>query len=390
MKIHTINELGDIRGKYVLLRDDFNVQITDGKIIDAFRIEQSMPTIKFLQQGGARVAICAHLGRPNGVRDEKYTLRPVADYLKIPLIDDCLDKDFLPKMKDGDVVLLENLRFYEGEEENDEKFAKKLAAGFDIFVNDAFAVSHRAHASTTGVAKILPSYAGNLLTDEIRSLTQVMQNPPRPLMAIVGGGKVGTKLDLLRSLVSRCDVVCMGGGIGTSFVLATGKYDWTDELYKDEYKNSVNEIIKIANENNCKIVVPVDKGVGPEFSPKSTRTNKKLNDILPNDVIMDDGPESVENYKLAMRDAKCVIWNGTMGMAEWGDVWGASTFSLARYLGQRTRAGDLMSVVGGGDAVAATEYTNTKNDMTYVSTGGGAFLEFIEGRTLPGIAVLEK
>ena len=189
MKLRTIDKL-DVRGKYVLLRDDFNVQIVDGKITDAFRIEQSMPTINALRNGGARIAICAHLGRPKGTHNMEYSLAPVAEYMKIPLISDCLDKDFMKNMQDGDVVLLENVRFYPGEESNDPTFAQKLAESYDIFINDAFAVSHRAHASTVGVAEILPSYAGKLLASEIEHLSAVMENPRRPLLSIVAGSKV--------------------------------------------------------------------------------------------------------------------------------------------------------------------------------------------------------
>jgi len=193
MKLRTIDNF-DVRGKYVLLRDDFNVQIVDGKITDAFRIEQSMPTIRALRDAGARIAICAHLGRPKGMRNMEFSLRPVAEYLNVPLIPDCLDRDFMANMHDGDIVLLENVRFYEGEEKNDPAFAQKLAAGFDLFVNDAFAVSHRAHASTVGVAEILPGCAGKLLAGEIENLSNVMENPKRPLLSIVAGSKVSTKI----------------------------------------------------------------------------------------------------------------------------------------------------------------------------------------------------
>ena len=202
MKIRTIENL-DIRGKYVLLRDDFNVQIVDGKITDAFRIEQSMPTINALRNAGARVAIVAHRGRPKGQRNMEYTLQPIAEYMNIPLISDCLDKEFMANMQNGDVVLLENVRFYDGEEKNDPAFSAELARGFDVFINDAFAVSHRAHASTVGVAEILPSYAGDLLASEIEHLTAVMENPKRPLLSIVAGSKVSTKIGILSSMVLK-------------------------------------------------------------------------------------------------------------------------------------------------------------------------------------------
>lgn len=390
MNIHTIKELGDIRGKFVLLRDDFNVQIQNGEIMDAFRINQSMPTINWLRNAGARIAVCAHLGRPGGIVDPKRTLRPIADYLKIPLIPDCLDRSFMSDMKDGDMVMLENVRFYKGEEENDPEFAKKLANGFDIFINDAFAVSHRAHASTTGVTKFLPSYAGELLTTEIKELSLIMEKPSKPLIGIIGGSKLDTKINVLESLVMRCDTLIIGGGLGTSFALASGKYTWTDPLYKTEYKPTIDKIFETAKSKNCKIIIPIDKGVGAEFSATAARTDKLLSDISKNDICMDDGPKSVEEYKKAIDDAKTLLWNGTLGMAEWGNLWGRSTFDMVNYIAQRTKAGKLISIMGGGDSVTATEATNTKQDITYISTGGGAFLEFIEGKNLPGISALSK
>lgn len=390
MNIHTIKELGDIRGKFVLLRDDFNVQIVDGKIMDAFRITQSMPTIDWLRAAGARIAICAHLGRPGGEIDPKLTLKPIADYLKIPLIPDCLDKSFMSDMKDGDMVILENVRFYPGEEENCPNFAKKLATGFDIFINDAFAVSHRAHASTMGVTKFLPSYAGELLTTEIKELSLIMENPAKPLVAIISGAKLDTKINVLKSLAIRCDTLIIGGGLGTAFAVDSGKYKWTNAFYKPEYKPIIKEIYETAKNHNCKIIIPIDKGVGPEFSANAARTDKLLSDISNNDVIMDDGPQSVIEYKEAVDTAKTLLWNGTLGIAQWGAVWGRSTFEMVNYIAQKTKSGKLISIMGGGDAVASTEATNTKQDITYISTGGGAFLEFIEGKSLPGIAALSK
>ena len=222
MKLRTLSGI-DLRGKYVLLRDDFNVQIVDGKITEGFRIERSMPTIDFLRGAGARVAIVSHLGRPKGAPDMKYSLRGVAEYMKLPFVPDCLDKSFMANMHDGDVVLLENLRFYAGEEENDSVFAEKLASGFDLFVNDAFAVSHRAHASTVGVTKFLSSYAGMLLQSEIDNLTAVMENPVHPVLSIVAGSKVSTKIDVLRALIRLSDTVIVGGALGTTFNFAMGE-----------------------------------------------------------------------------------------------------------------------------------------------------------------------
>ena len=386
MNLRTIENL-DVRGKYVLLRDDFNVQIVDGHITDVFRIEQSMPTINALRAGGARIAICAHLGRPKGVRNMEYTLAPVAEYMKIPLVADCLDKNFMQNMNDGDVVLLENVRFYPGEEKNDPDFSRSLADGFDIFVNDAFAVSHRAHASTVGVAKILPSYAGLLLASEIENLTNVMENPVRPLLAIVGGSKVSTKIGVLRALAKLADTLIIGGALGTTFNYATGGRVG-NSLYEADQKQNALDILEYAKQNNCRVLLPLDKGVAKEFTAAAARTNKDFTEIMDDDVIIDAGVATTERDVSEIRDAATVIWNGTVGMAEWQPTWSYGSFAIARAIAEQTRAGKLVSVVGGGDTVAALQACGVKDDITYVSTGGGAFLEFIEGLDLPGIAVL--
>ena len=386
MNLRTIENL-DVRGKYVLLRDDFNVQIVGGKITDAFRIEQSMPTINALRAGGARIAICAHLGRPRGERNMEYSLSPVAEYMKIPLVADCLDKNFMKNMHDGDVVLLENVRFYTGEEKNDAEFSRQLADGFDIFVNDAFAVSHRAHASTVGVAKILPSYAGLLLASEIENLTNVMENPARPLLAIVGGSKVSTKIGVLRALAKLADTLIIGGALGTTFNYAMGGRVG-NSLFEADQKQNALDILEYARQNNCRVLLPLDKGVAKEFTATATRTNKDFTEIADDDVIIDAGIATTERDVSEIRGASTVIWNGTVGMAEWQPTWSYGSFAIARAIAEQTRAGKLVSIVGGGDTVAALQACGVKDDITYVSTGGGAFLEFIEGRDLPGISVL--
>ena len=388
MKLRTIENL-DLRGKYVLLRDDFNVQIVDGVITEPFRIDESMPTINALRAGGARVAIVAHRGRPKGEKNMEYTLQPIADYMRIKLIPDCLDKDFLPEMQDGDVVLLENVRFYAGEEQNDPTFSAELARGFDIFVNDAFAVSHRAHASTVGVAEILPSYAGKLLASEIEHLTDVMENPARPLLSIVAGSKVSTKIGVLKALAKLSDTLIIGGALGTTFNYATGARVG-NSLYEADQRDTALEILEYAKQNNCNVLLPLDKGVAKTFERDAIRTNKDFTEIEDDDVIIDAGVQTTERDVAAIRDAKTVIWNGTVGMAEWAPTWSYGSFALANAIADQTRAGKLTSIVGGGDTVAALSACGVKNDITYVSTGGGAFLEFIEGRTLPGIAILEN
>ena len=386
MKLRTIDNI-DVRGKYVLLRDDFNVQIVDGKITDSFRVDQSMPTINALRDAGARIAIVAHLGRPKGVRNMEYSLNPIAEYMHIPLIKDCLDKDFLAGMHDGDVVLLENVRFYPGEEENDSNFASKLADGFDLFVNDAFAVSHRAHASTVGVTKYLPSYAGKLLASEIEQLDAVMANPARPLVAIVAGSKVSTKIGVLRALARIADKLIIGGALGTTFNYACGAHVG-NSLFEADQKDTALEIMEYGRQNNCEILIPLDKGVAKEFARDAARTDKTFDEIEDDDVIMDAGALTTARDVDAIRKAATVIWNGTVGMAEWMPTWSVGSFALARAMAEQTRDGKLKSIVGGGDTVAALEACGVKDDISYVSTGGGAFLEYIEGRELPGIVAL--
>lgn len=388
MKLRTINGL-DLRGKYVLLRDDFNVQIVDGQITDAFRIEQSMPTINKLRDMGARIAICAHLGRPKGERNMAYSLKPVADYMGVKLIPDCLDKDFMRDMHDGDVVLLENVRFYAGEEKNDIAFASDLARGFDAFVNDAFAVSHRAHVSTVGVAEILPSYAGDLLASEIEHLSAVMENPKRPLLSIVAGSKVSTKIGVLKALAKLSDKLIIGGALGTTFNYATGG-NVGNSLYEADQKDVALEILQYAREQNCTVLLPLDKGVAKEFTRDAERVNKDFTQIEDDDIIIDAGIATTERDVNEIKKSATVIWNGTVGMAEWTPVWSYGSFAIANAIAEQTRAGKLESIVGGGDTVAALTACGVKDDVTYVSTGGGAFLEFIEGRNLPGIAILAE
>ena len=382
-------DYSSVQGKYVLLRDDFNVQIEDGKIVDTFRIDSSQSTIKHLISNGARVVICAHLGRPKGKRDENFSLRPIAEYMNIPFVDDCLKKDFLASMKNGDVVLMENLRFYNGEEENDDSFARELADGFDIYVNDAFAVSHRAAASLVGITKYLPSFAGDLLINEIKNISEVLEKPEHPLIAFVGGAKVSSKIGVLKKLVTIADKVIVGGAMGTTFNFAFGA-PVGNSLYEPEMAKTAIEIMDIAKQNGCEVLLPLDKGVGKVFDKNAKRENRDLMDVKDDDVIIDDGEKTIERNHEILADTKTVIWNGTFGMAEWGAVWGRASFALARDLAHLTKMGKIKSIVGGGETVAALDAIGVHQDMTYVSTGGGAFLEFIEGKELPGIKALDK
>lgn len=388
MKLRAV-DYGSVRGKYVLLRTDFNVQIVDGKITDAFRIDATMPTIKHLISNGARVVIISHLGRPGGKRDESLSLCPIAEYMNVPFVDDCLNKDFLSNMKNGDVVLLENLRFHIGEEKNDDAFAKELASGFDIYVNDAFAVSHRGAASIVGITKYLPSFAGELLMSEIENISNVLEKPQHPFVAFVGGSKVSTKINVLKKLVTIADTVVVGGAMGTTFNFAKG-LPTGNSLYEPEMADTAIEIMNIAKQNNCEFLLPLDKGVGKSFDKNAKRENRDVDEIKDDDVIMDDGDKTIARNNDVLQNAKTVIWNGTFGIAEWGNVWGKSSFALAHSLAHFTKMGQIKSVVGGGDTVAALDACGVHKDMTYVSTGGGAFLEFIEGKELPGIVALDK
>ena len=375
------------RGKYVLLRVDFNVQIENGKILDTFRIEQSMPTINKLRESGARVVICAHLGRPRGEHVPELSLRPVADYMKIPFVDDVLNRDFMASMRDGDIVLMENVRFYAGEEKNDLEFAKNLARGFDLFVNDAFAVAHRAAASTVGVTKFLPVFAGELLRAEVENISRLLESPKHPFLAIVGGSKVSSKIGVLKKLCELADTVIVGGALGTTFNFACGENPG-NSLYEPDMASVAREIIDFAAAHDCKLLMPLDKGVGSKFERNAVRTDKSVGEIADTDVIIDDGPKTAERNVAEINNAAMVVWNGTVGMAEWGNVWGGSSFKIARAIAERTAAGHLISIVGGGETVAAVDAIGVRGKISYVSTGGGAFLEFIERGTLPALEML--
>ena len=379
----------NVRGKYVLLREDFNVQIVNGVIKDFFRIDSALKTIKRLVNAGARVVVCSHLGRPKGKYVPELSLKVVAEYLNIPFVNDCLRKDFLSNMKNGDVVLLENLRFYIGEEKNEKSFAKQLASGFDIYVNDAFAVSHRKAASIVAITKYLPSYAGDLLESEVEILSALLKSPKRPLVAFIGGSKIDTKINVLKKLVGVADKIVIGGAMGTTFNFALGLPVGNSLCEFDKIK-IVQKILKLAYKHNCEILLPIDKGVGKVFDENAKRINCDAGQIADDDVIMDDGKKTTARNIALLKNAKTVIWNGTFGLAEWGKKWGYSSFEFAKHLAHFSKTKKLKAIVGGGDTVAALDACGVRKDMGFVSTGGGAFLEFIEGKALPGIVPLIK
>ena len=387
MKLRTIDKL-DVRGKYVLLRDDFNVQIVDGKITDAFRIEQSMPTINALRNGGARIAICAHLGRPKGTRNMEYSLAPVAEYMKIPLIPDCLDKDFMKNMQDGDVVLLENVRFYPGEEKNDTSFSKDLAQNIDIYVDDAFSTAHRAHASTAGMTNFIPiKVAGRLMQEELNALDKALENPEHPVAAIVGGSKVSTKLDLLANLVKKVDYLMIGGAMANTFLAAKGYKMGEKAMVETTMVETAKTILE--NAGTCRIILPIDLMWVDEFAEGQTPHYADVNHLPDDKIFPDIGPKSTQEFINIIQECKTLIWNGPVGAFEI-KPFDTATNAIAEAVAEQTKQGKLISVAGGGDTVSSLKKAGVQSELTYVSAAGGAFLEWMEGKQLPGVKVLEK
>jgi len=387
MNVRSIKNI-NVENKFVLLREDFNVQIVDGKIQDTFRIDAAKKTIDYLKANKAKIVICSHLGRPKGQKQEYLSLKTIAEYLKVPFIDDCLKKDFLNSMNVGDVVLLENLRFYAGEESNSDDFARSLADGFDIYVNDAFAVSHREAASIVGVTKYLSSYAGLLMISEIDNISRVLKNHARPMYVYIAGSKVSSKIGVLKKLATISDKLIIGGAMGTTFLYANS-INVGNSLFEPTMVETVKEIYKIAESHNCEIVLPLDKGVGESLDKNSIRYNRMVNDIKDTDVIMDDGEETAKRNNKLLENGKFIVWNGPFGLSEWGEKWGFATFEFAKNLALLTKQGKIESIAGGGDTVAALDTCGVTQNISYVSTGGGAFLEFIEKEgMLPGISIL--
>ena len=380
MKLRTIDNL-DVRGKYVLLRDDFNVQIVDGAITDSFRIDQSMPTINALRAGGARIAICAHLGRPKGTRNMDFTLAPVAEYMKIPLIPDCLDKDFMANMKDGDVVLLENTRYRAEETKNEDNFSKELASLCDVFVNDAFGTAHRAHCSNVGVTKYVDTaVVGYLMQKEIDFLGNAVENPERPFVAILGGSKVSSKISVINNLLDKVDTLIIGGGMCYTFSKAQGG-KVGNSLLEEDYLQYALDMIKKAEEKGVKLLLPVDSIAADAFSNDANTKVVAQGEIPDGWMGLDIGPETAKMYADAVKSAKTVVWNGPMGCFEM-PKFAEGTKAVAEALANA----DAVTIIGGGDSAAAVNQLGYGDKMTHISTGGGASLEFLEGKDLPGVA----
>ncbi|AZR74786.1 phosphoglycerate kinase [Anoxybacter fermentans] len=390
MRKKTLKDM-DFEKKRVLVRVDFNVPMKDGKITDDTRIRAALPTIQYLINCNAKVILASHLGRPKGQVKEEFRLDPVAHRLsellekEVYKVDDCIGdepKKAIEQMKFGDVLVLENTRFYKGEKENDPEFAKALAELADVFVNDAFGAAHRAHASTAGVAEYLPSCAGFLMQREIEALSKAIHNPERPFTAIIGGAKVSDKIGVIENLLDKVDSLIIGGGMANTFIRAQG-YETGKSLVEEDKVDLAKELIKKADDKGIKLVLPVDVVVASEFSADADIKVVPISAIPADWQALDIGPESIDVFSAVIRDSKTVVWNGPMGVFEM-EPFAKGTFAIAKALAEA----DVTSIIGGGDSAAAVAKAGLKDKMTHVSTGGGASLEFLEGKELPGIAAL--
>ncbi len=383
----------DLHGKRVLVRVDLNVPTEGGRVTDRTRIARILPTIREISDKGGRAVLLAHFGRPKGGPDEKNSLKPIAAALAeelgrpvafVPATVGDIAHSAIGSMKDGDVVLLENTRFHAGEEKNEAAFVEQLAALGDVFVNDAFSAAHRAHASTEGLARRLPSHAGRTMQAELAALARALERPERPVVAVVGGAKVSTKLELLGNLVTRVDVLVIGGGMANTFLAAQGVAVGRS-LCEHDLLDTARDIL--AKAGNCRIVLPVDAVVAFEFKAHAPSRTVSVDDVGPDDMILDIGPRSVAAVKAVLEDARTLVWNGPFGAFEL-PPFDAGTVAVAQEAAALTLAGGLVSVAGGGDTVAALNAAGAADGFTYVSTAGGAFLEWMEGKVLPGVEAL--
>ena len=389
----TVRDL-DAAGKAVFVRVDFNVPLQDGKVTDDSRIRASLPTIRHLQQQGARVILASHLGRPDGKVSDSLRLRPIGERLgqlmgkTVPVTGDALGvgtEDALRRLRPGEVLLLENLRFHAEEEQNDPAFAEALASYADVYVNDAFGTAHRAHASTVGIAKLRPAYAGFLMEKEIANLGMLLDNPGRPFAAIIGGAKVSDKIKVLKNLLAKVDIMVIGGGMANTFLLAQGKAVGKSLAEPDRVEDA-RAILAAAEEKGVRIVLPVDVIVAKEVT-RGTEYKTLLVDKVPASWhIVDVGKQSLELIEEALGGVQTVLWNGPLGVFEIPSF-AHGTKAIARFLADRAQEGAKV-VIGGGDSVAAITQQGLADKMTHISTGGGASLEFLEGKELPGVTVL--
>jgi phosphoglycerate kinase len=389
----TVRDL-DAAGKRVFVRVDFNVPLEDGRVTDDSRIRAALPTIRYLQAQGARIILASHLGRPDGKVSDSFRLRPVAERLgqlmgkTVPVTGDALGvgtEDALKRLRPGEILLLENLRFHAEEEKNDPKFAAQLAAYCDVYVNDAFGTAHRAHASTVGIAKLRPAYAGFLMEKELANLGKLLDNPERPFAAIIGGAKVSDKIKVLKNLLAKVDIMVIGGGMANTFLLAQGKAIGKSLAEPDRVEDA-RAILAAAAEKGVRIVLPVDVIVAKEVTRGTEYKTLSAEKVPASWHIVDLGKQTLANIEEALADVRTVLWNGPLGVFEIPSF-AHGTKAIARFLADRAEAGAAV-VIGGGDSVAAITQQGLADKMTHISTGGGASLEFLEGRELPGVTVL--
>jgi phosphoglycerate kinase len=392
----TLDDL-DVAGKRVLLRLDLNVPVRDGEVTDTTRIDRAVPTLKALLEAGAIVVVLSHFGRPKGQPDPELSLgvlaRPLSNAVGQPITfvpttwNDDLPEQAVAEADAGDLLLLDNIRYHGGEETNDPAFAKRLAALGDVYVNDAFSAAHRAHASTEGVAHLLPAAAGRAMQAELAALEAALSAPKRPVLAVVGGAKVSTKLDLLGNLSAKVDGLIIGGGMANTFLAAAG-VDVGASLCEHDLLDTARKIASQAQAAGCEILLPVDAVVAKQFKAGAASRTVSLSDIAKDDMILDVGAATVAALSERLDQAATLVWNGPLGAFEI-PPFDAGTNALARHAAARTKAGKLTSIAGGGDTVAALAHAGAADDFTYVSTAGGAFLEWLEGKELPGVKTLK-
>jgi phosphoglycerate kinase len=393
MEFNTLDDLS-VKGKRVLVRADLNVPLKDGKITDLTRIARQAPTIRELADKGAKVILLSHFDRPKGKVVPSMSLKPVVAPLAQAIGRPVAFAEDWPKaesavkaLKDGEVLLLENTRFHAGEEKNDPAFAEQVAALGDIFVNDAFSAAHRAHATTTALAYLLPSAAGRAMEAELTHLKKALGDPERPLLAVVGGAKVSTKIELLQNLVSRVEVLVIGGAMANTFLAAEG-IAMGKSLYEADHLETARKVLHMATESGAVILLPSDVVVAKEFKEDAAHRTIPTGEIAPDEMVLDVGPASVKAFQNRLITTKTLVWNGPLGAFEMRPF-DQGTVAAAKAVAAATKAGDLLSVAGGGDTVAALAHAGVENDFSYVSTAGGAFLEWLEGKELPGVEALK-
>ena len=401
MEYRTIDDLGSLDGKVVMLRADLNVPVDENlKVTNTARIDRTVPTIQLLMQKGAKVVVISHFGRPEGKGDDKNSLKHVAPVLekalgkKVVFVDDCIGDKVLQavqNMSQDEVLLLENLRFYKEESKGDEAFAKELVKPADVYVSDAFSTAHRAHASMVAAAQLLPSAMGLLMAEEVDALTRGLNAPKRPVMAIVGGSKVSTKLDLLNNLVKKVNKLVVSGGMAHTFLKAQGVegVNESNSLLQPDMVDTAREIMKTAHQNNCEIILPLDLVSAEEFAPNAKNQTVDLTNIPSGGHLLDVGPKTVAEICRKLEECNTLVWNGPLGVFEM-KPFDKATNEVAQKVADLTKAGKLTSVAGGGDTVSALENAGVAADFSYISTAGGAFLEWMEGKVLPGVDVMKK